>query len=304
MSTQPPYLRIADGIRHRIEDGSLRPGERVPSTRAITREWGVAMATATKALAALRQEGLVRAVPGVGTVVAAPSPPASQGPGLNRERIVRTAVELADTEGLPPLSMRRIATELGISTMALYRHVQSRSELVHLMSDAVCGERPLPAVQPATWRARFELGTRWLWETYKRHPWMAHAMASITRPTPTPNAMAYTEWMLRAGVGTGLSPNQVMHLHLVLFGYVQGLALAGDLETQARQDTGMSMDEWMSSNETRFEALAETGAYPHLNSVADQDDFELDLGTVFEFGLSRILDGTAVLTSNISVYRT
>jgi AcrR family transcriptional regulator len=200
--------------------------------------------------------------------------------------------------------MRRIATELGLSTMALYRHVQSRGELVHLMTEAVCGERPLPAVQPAAWRARFELGSRWLWEAYNRHPWMAHAMASITRPTPAPNAMAYTEWMLRAGVGTGLSMNQVMHLHLALFGYVQGLALASDLETQARQDTGMSMDEWMDRNETQFEALAATGAYPHLNSVADQEDFELDLGTVFEFGLSRILDGTTALISKVPVYRT
>ncbi|WP_328536587.1 TetR/AcrR family transcriptional regulator C-terminal domain-containing protein [Streptomyces sp. NBC_00344] len=304
MSNQPPYLRIADGIRRAIEDGTLLPGEPVPSTRAITREWGVAMATATKALAVLRQEGLVRAVPGVGTVVAAPPTAVRPGPALNRDRIVRTAVTIADAEGLSALSMRRAATELGLSTMALYRHVQGRAELVRLMSDAVCGERPLPAVQPAAWRERFELGARWLWDAYNRHPWMAHAMASITRPAPAPNAMAYTEWMLRAGADTGLTKVQVMHLHLALFGYVQGLALAGDLEAQARQDTGMSEDEWMARNETQFHALEATGAYPHLNSLAEQEGFRLDLGTVFEFGLSRILDGTAVLTGKDSVYRT
>lgn len=65
-----PSLRIAAELRRRIETGELRPGDRVPSTRAITAEWGVAMATATKVLTALREAGLVRAVRGVGTVVA------------------------------------------------------------------------------------------------------------------------------------------------------------------------------------------------------------------------------------------
>lgn len=314
MSSQPPYLRAAAGIRRRIESGELAPGDRVPSTRQIVRECGVAMATATKALAALRQEGLVRAVPGIGTVVAAPpaggpGTPAAQGnapagsaaQGPARARIVRTAVAFADAEGLAELSMRRVATELGLSTMALYRYVQGKAELVRLMADAVYGERPLPAVQPAHWRARFELGTRWLWEAHRRHSWMARAMASFTRPTPAPNAMAYTEWMLRAGADTGLSKHQVMHLHLTLFGHVQGLATATDLEGQAVQDTGLSSDEWMARNETQFSALGATGAYPHLNSLAGHEGFALDLGQVFEFGLSRILDGVAVLLSKHSV---
>src|SRR5258707_10107834 len=64
----PPYARIVAELRERIETGGLAPGDRVPSTREITRQWGVAMATATKALTALRQAGLVRSVPGVGTV--------------------------------------------------------------------------------------------------------------------------------------------------------------------------------------------------------------------------------------------
>ena len=69
MAEQAPYLRIAADIRHRITAGELRPGQRVPSTRALVREWGVAMATAAKALAVLAEQGWVRAVPGSGTVV-------------------------------------------------------------------------------------------------------------------------------------------------------------------------------------------------------------------------------------------
>jgi len=65
----PPYLQIASNLRERIISGELSDGDPIPSARQITRDWGVAMATATKVLATLRSEGLVRAVPGIGTVV-------------------------------------------------------------------------------------------------------------------------------------------------------------------------------------------------------------------------------------------
>ncbi|WP_143676170.1 GntR family transcriptional regulator, partial [Streptomyces milbemycinicus] len=70
----PPYLRIVTEIRRRIADGELAPGGRVPSTRQIAKEWGVALATATKALTTLRLDGLVEARPRVGTVVATQTP--------------------------------------------------------------------------------------------------------------------------------------------------------------------------------------------------------------------------------------
>ncbi|WP_344442545.1 winged helix-turn-helix domain-containing protein, partial [Kitasatospora nipponensis] len=66
----PPSVRIAAELRRGIAAGELRPGDRVPSTRRLTQEWGIAMATATKVLAGLRREGLVLSRPGVGTVVA------------------------------------------------------------------------------------------------------------------------------------------------------------------------------------------------------------------------------------------
>src|SRR5215467_7958879 len=120
----PRYRQIAAELRRQIEAGELTPGMRVPSTRAIVDGWGVAMATATKVLTELRHEGLVRAVPGVGTVVeggegdrrparAAPTPrrQVSADGALSAERIVAAGVAIADTEGLAAVSMRRIASE-------------------------------------------------------------------------------------------------------------------------------------------------------------------------------------------------
>lgn len=65
----PPYLQIAGEIRKRIESGSLASGELVPSVRSILRDYGVAMATAQRALAVLRAEGYIRSEPGIGSVV-------------------------------------------------------------------------------------------------------------------------------------------------------------------------------------------------------------------------------------------
>lgn len=290
----PPYLRIAAELRRRIASGELAPGDRVPSTRRITQEWGVAMATASKALAALNQEGLVRAVPGVGTVVAEPDRSAGRGTsplqGLSRDRVVRAAIALADAEGLGALSMRRVATEFGTSTMALYRHVPSKAELVRLMSEAVFSGGPT-GPEPAGWRPRLTREVRWLWSQYERHPWLARAMAGLTRPLASPHAMSYTERTLGTLRGLGLTPYGMIHTHLALLGYAQGVAMAVELESQARQDTGMTADEWMAANETRVDSIQLTGEYPVLTTIFGDGEFDLELGALFEFGLERMLDG-------------
>lgn len=68
---EPPYLQVVRHIREQIISGQLSDGDVVPSARQITRDWDVAIATAMKALSTLRAEGLVRAIPGKGTVVEA-----------------------------------------------------------------------------------------------------------------------------------------------------------------------------------------------------------------------------------------
>ncbi|MDF5758648.1 GntR family transcriptional regulator [Spongiactinospora sp. TRM90649] len=65
----PPYVQVVTHIRNQIQSGELKDGDAIPSARRIVRDWGISLATATKVLASLRSEGLVRAVPGIGTVV-------------------------------------------------------------------------------------------------------------------------------------------------------------------------------------------------------------------------------------------
>lgn len=65
----PPYQQIANEIRNRISNGELQAGDRVPSVRSLMRDFGVAIATAQRALASLRAEGYVRPERGVGSIV-------------------------------------------------------------------------------------------------------------------------------------------------------------------------------------------------------------------------------------------
>ncbi|MFF4157313.1 GntR family transcriptional regulator [Streptomyces sp. NPDC001678] len=260
MGAVPPYLRVAAELRSRIASGELRAGERVPSTRGITEEWGVALATATKALAVLRQEGLVQAVPGVGTVVV-PGPPRptrrpapAPTPGLTRDHVVRVAIAVADAGGSGALSMRAIAAELGVSTMVLYRHVPGKDELVALMADTVFGETRIAACAPDDWRARLEASARAQWALYRRHPWLAKS-ASVTGLLSSPNALGLLEWTVAPAVER-LGAAESLRTAVTLAAFVRGVAV--DLEDP--------VDE-------RFLGLG------------------LGLDAMLEFGLARLLDG-------------
>ncbi len=292
--TENTSARIAADLRARIAAGEFGPGERVPSTRELTRQWGVAMATATKALSLLQDEGLLRSVRGVGTVVAArPSAPRPArrrgGPSPLRDDVVRTAIAVADAEGIATLSMRRIAAELGIPTMSLYQHVPGKDDLVTLMIDHAFGEEPLPAQPPSGWRDALEVAARRQWAAFRRHPWLAPAM-SLTRPQLVPSALAYTEWALAALDGRGLDPAGAFNVHIMLFSYVRGMAINLESEAQAEAESGVTAEEWMAAHADTLTTLAAGGSYPHFERVAALD-FDLDLDALFELGLRCLLDG-------------
>jgi DNA-binding transcriptional regulator YhcF (GntR family) len=302
----PPYLRIVEDIRRQISTGDLRPGDRVPSARRITQQWGVAIATATKVMATLQQEGLVRVVPGVGTVVSSSGPATllprtpkrrqnirEPQPELSRDRIVRAAMDIADTEGMAALSMRRVATDLDVATMSLYRYVHSKDALVLLMIDQAIGEEVFPATPPEGWRARLELEARLQWTGFRRHRWLGPAM-SVTRPQLAPNALKHMEWSLRALEGLGLDASAMLHIHVMLFSYVRGLATSLEAEAEAERDTGMTSDEWMETQEAALDAVAGSGSFATFLRIVKESDFDFDLDTLFEFGLMRMLDGLAV----------
>lgn len=288
------YERIADLVAVQIADGTLAPGDLVPSTRRIVAEHGVAMATASRVLEELRRRGLVEARRGVGTVVTA-RPGVTALPRVTSADVVRAAIDLADAEGLAGLSMRRIAADVGLPTMSVYRHVSSRDELLARMLDAVYAAHPLPDPMPAGWRPRTETCARTLWVAFAAHPWAPHAM-SLTRPQAVPHGMAYTEALLAgfADARPDLDVDSLMHLAVTVFQLVRGIAASIEPAEVARQDTGISDEDWMESAAPVMRAATDARRYPHLVEAMSVG-IDLTLDSLFEFGLERLLDGIAVL---------
>ncbi|WP_328607999.1 TetR/AcrR family transcriptional regulator C-terminal domain-containing protein [Amycolatopsis sp. NBC_00345] len=293
MESRAPYQGIVAEIRDRIASGRLRPGDKIPSTRQITREWGVAMATATKVIAALRDQGVVDTKPGAGTVVRSADRSFTRAipreQDLGRDRIVRAAIAIADAEGMSSVSMRRVATDLGAATMSLYRHVSSKDDLMLHMADLVAADETSSAPPPAHWRERLEFSSRLLWTVCRRHPWVAEVL-SMTRPRATPSLLFYSEWVLTALRGLGLGMDDMMYIHLNLFSHVRGLALSLQAEARDRQDTGMASDEWMNTQAAEIQEIVATGRYPTMEYLVTQD-FDQNLDVMFEYGLRLLLDG-------------
>ena len=297
---EAPYRVIAAELQRRIEAGELSPGDRVPSTRALVREFGVAMATATKALQVLQQQDLVQALPGVGTVVGPrtvrvrPTQPSRE---LNRDQVVRIAIAIADAEGLAALSMRRIAADLGVSTMALYRYVGGKEALVLRMVDTAIGEFRVQPVE--SWRAGIESVARLQWAAYRRHLWLASAI-SLSRPQALPNLLPHTDAVLRALGPFGLDGSTALYTAITVFAYVRGVALALEAEVQAEQDTGMTADEWADQHIGPIATMISLEDLAGFRAVFQPGfDFDYDLDQLFELGLELVLDGLAVKLSRL-----
>jgi AcrR family transcriptional regulator len=306
------YGQIAAELRERIHAGELAPGDPVPSTREITRQWNVAMATATKVLTLLRHEGLVRAVPGVGTVVetgrasarggradAAHRRPAENG--LGTERIIATAVAIADGEGLAAVSMRRVAAELGVGPMSLYRHVADKDDLLLQMMDHALTGWSAPE-GPQGWRDRLEHAARALWVVLRRHPWLASAL-SITRPQPVASGIPFTEFVLATLDAQGLDLATTYTVHITLFNYIRGTAINVETEAEAEALSGLDKEEWLDTQQATLEAIFATGRYPTLERLT-RARHDIGLDELFEFGLHRLLDGIANLLEERAPRRT
>src|SRR3954464_2202284 len=299
-STAPPSARIAAELRRRIASGDLAPGARMPSTRALVQRYGGGGARAPKVLTTLRHEGLIRSVPGVGTVVAGEPPRraeraerrrSSPDGGLGGAAIVAAGIAVADAEGRAALSMRRVAAELGAAPMSLYRHVRDKDELLLSMMDAAIGELALPE-PPDDWREGLEVAARALWSGFRRHPWLPSAL-SLTRPQLLPGALTHSEWVLAVLARAGWDPTTTFTTHLTVFTFVRGLAMNLELEAEAEAASGLTDDEWMSGQGAALEALVADGRHPNFTRVLSSMDFDLDLDALFEFGLQHLLAGIA-----------
>ncbi|BBH71797.1 TetR family transcriptional regulator [Actinoplanes sp. OR16] len=197
---------------------------------------------------------------------------------LNRDRVLRAAVDLADSIGLEQLSMRRLATELDVVPMALYKHVANKDELLDGMVDVVVGDIDPPAGPGADWKPAVRQRILSARRTMLRHPWASRAIEK--RQAPTTVVLAYMNsviGMLRAGGMSAALTHHAMHaLGSRILGFTQ------ELFTADSSAPPPDMTLFPHVLEMAVTAAHETGS---VVGAGCDDQFE------FEFALDLLLDG-------------
>jgi AcrR family transcriptional regulator len=228
------------------------------------------------------------------------SPTRGPKPRLDLDQIVRAAMNVADAEGLGPLSMRRVAAELGVGTMSLYTYVPGKSELLDLMLDqAVAGPNERGA---GTWRERVEQIAHENWWRYHRHPWLLEI--TMVRPVLGPNVIARYDHELAALDGIGLTDVEMDAVVRLLAGHVEGAARRALESAHAERLNGQSDDDWWSARAPLLAKLLDPERFPTAVRVGAAAGEEHNAVYApehsFDFGLQRILDGVQALVDGRS----
>ena len=204
---------------------------------------------------------------------------------LSKERVLGAAVALADEGGVDALSMRRLAQELGVVPMALYKHVANKDEMLGGMIDVVVGEID-PPLSGTDWKTAVRQRVLSARSALLRHPWASQVIESRTDPTPA--VLKYMDSMVGMFRAGGFSIDLTHHaMHAMgsrLLGFSQELF-------DDTADAGPEMDPVM------LREMA--NGYPHITEMvmAITHDDESVVGTgcddqfEFEFALDLMLDG-------------
>src|SRR4051812_22730749 len=211
-------------------------------------------------------------------------PPAPRARGVTRERIVASAIELVEAEGLAALSVARLGGGLCCGPQALYRHVANKDELVTFMLSSAPDPPPTPA-DPSDWRGALTDWAAGLWDVYHRHPWVLQTAAA--GPPADPGQLAWLDAGLAALGGTGLSERDKLAAVMAVLHYVRGAAA---LDIEAADVDGQDYPALLRRllDGERFPALAAALA---AGVFDDADDDHL---AEFRSGLGQLLDGIAV----------
>jgi AcrR family transcriptional regulator len=204
---------------------------------------------------------------------------------LSRERVLQTAVALADHHGIEWLSMRKLADELGVAAMSLYYYVPNKVDLIDGMIDIVFGEIEPPSIE-LEWKTamrRRAVSTR---EALNRHRWAVGRMEG--RASHGPANLRLHDAVLGCLRAAGFSVAMTVHAYSVQDAYIYGFAL---------QETDMSSetpDDFAAEAQRQMDAYEDVLAdYPHLVEVVGGHVAEsgYDYAAEFLFGLDLILDG-------------
>ena len=196
---------------------------------------------------------------------------------MPREQIVAAALAILDEEGADALSLRALAQRLESSTATLYRHFDSRADLLAQVVDRIFGEIEVDPGRAATWQDACGALATTMFEVLRRH---RNAAPLIGEHVPVgPNALVHRERALALLLTAGFSPAVAARAYSTLARHVLGFAL------QLNQAAAQSEDADVSAHLHRLDP----NRFPATVAVADALPVALD--DEFEFGLRLIIKG-------------
>ncbi|GIJ22614.1 TetR/AcrR family transcriptional regulator [Micromonospora lutea] len=222
----------------------------------------------------------------------------SRGPkrSLSLDQVVAAGIQIAQAEGLAAVSMSRVATELGVATMSLYRYVPTKQDLLDFMVDTAFGPPPTPRGVDEGWRPALARWGEGHVTAMRRQPWTRHV--PISGPPITPNQVRWLEYGLTALRGTGLRGTERVSAIMLVSGYARSWAtLTADI-AEAAARTGQTPEQVGLRYWRHLAVVTGSGPYPAIHELlaeGEEYDDEDDIDLEWRFGLDRILDGVAVM---------
>jgi AcrR family transcriptional regulator len=203
-------------------------------------------------------------------------------PALSLDAVVRAAIEVVDANGLGALTMTRVADRLDVTTMAIYRYVPGKEELIDLMNDRALG--PPPPAGAGAWRTEMARWARASLSRFQTRQWL---LETAPRRVPIgPNWLGWLDAGLRALEQSGLPPHEMIAAVMLVDGHVRATA---ELSSGAA-----ATERWARDFGRVLASVVGDARFPALTEVAAAKGFSrapTNAESPFEFGLERILDG-------------
>jgi AcrR family transcriptional regulator len=264
-SANPPEVAASDGQTDREDHSDAQPG--TPAGRRVV-----------ELLWAPSQQPSVRG----------PKPRISLGD------VVAAGVAIADAEGLPALSMRKVASRLGVGPMSLYTYVPGRSELVELMIDHVYGEHALP--EPTlSWQQRVEQWARETWRIYDTHPWLLDY--NMARLPIGPHVLDVSEALYAALLAAGFTGAENVAISNLIQWQLVGAARYMISDADEARHTGVSAEAYWDSRASFWDTYFDWHRYPTMSTIWEAGGFDDPVGWDFERMLHRLLTGIEQLAA-------
>lgn len=215
---------------------------------------------------------------------------------LDVETVVSTAVRLADEGGLDAATLPKVAEQLGVTAMSLYRHVGSKHELLQLMMDAASEPRHTAIDSSSGWRDGLRLWAADLWALYQTRPWAPRV--PVYSPPSGPHQIAWLERGLAQLAPTSLDWEEKLAALTLLSGFVRQSALLQQELTEGRE-VGQAQSDSEREYAAALHQLVEPDRFPQTAAMLASRALSSDVPGAdepdkdFLTGLELVLDGLA-----------